>query len=86
VKTIYNKFSDNSRPELLDIKEAWYSSKHLPIADELEDDAFWYIRGMMNNDKLTWRIIIAILYFIGFSLITILLASNILYVVKASLR
>jgi len=83
VKTVYEKFSDNSRPDLLQIKDAWYSAKYMPIQDKLENEAFWYIRSLMYNDKLKYRIIIGTIYAIGFILIGLLIAINTYYVIKA---
>ncbi|NNK28903.1 MAG: hypothetical protein HKP06_11770 [Flavobacteriaceae bacterium] len=84
VETVYEKFSDQSRPDLLRINDAWHSAKFIPLQDKFENDAFWYIRGLMYNDKLTWRIIIAIIYIIGFLLVGLLIGINTYYVFKAT--
>ena len=69
------EFKDNNEPAEKRIQK-------LNIKDTEFNNAFWFLRNVMVNDSKKLRIIITILYFMGFSMLLKLLIDNICAVIN----
>ena len=82
IQKIHDEYCENTITEALINSNLDKSVKTFKIKEEEEINAYWFIRTVMSNDRLWIRIIITILYCVGFSLLLYLLIENIYSVIK----